>query len=369
MTISGRLRQFIGRASRSAPTFRRWLISHETRLERLRHSLARAIPNVIPAEPYRLEVAITAGCNLRCWGCRYGREFMPGAELPWSVVQNLLSDAKAAGISSIRFYGGEPLLHRDLPKMVAYAREIRLNSYVTTNGILLKEKVDALYDAGLRYMTVGFYGVGQKYDNYVQRMDQFRRLEAGLDYARHRYGDRLSFRLNWLLNRQTCSLDDLYEAWDFAKKYEVSLQVDLIHYSLPYFTEGPDRFLQFRSEDRPGIERLVSELVMLKDRHPQVFTQSRMALRSIPDWLLKGPDMRVPCDAYRMLWVGADGSVKLCYVTFLLGNLHAHRLYELLGTPEHRKASQDCYRLNCPNCHCHYDSRIQKDTASVKRYA
>lgn len=128
-----------------------------------------------------------------------------------------LSDAKAAGISRIRFYGGEPLLHRDLPKMVAYASEIRLNSYVTTNGILLKEKVDALYDAGFRYMTVGFYGVGQKYDNYVQRMDQFRCLETGLDYARHRYGDRLSFRLNWLLNRQTCSLDDLYEAWDFAK--------------------------------------------------------------------------------------------------------------------------------------------------------
>jgi len=122
MTIFGWLRRFIGRASRSAPTFRRWLIVQETHLERLRHSLARAIPSVIPAEPYRLEVAITAGCNLRCWGCRYGREFMPGAELPWSVVQTLLSDAKAAGISSIRFYGGEPLLHRDLPKMVAYAR-------------------------------------------------------------------------------------------------------------------------------------------------------------------------------------------------------------------------------------------------------
>jgi molybdenum cofactor biosynthesis enzyme MoaA len=369
MSISGRLRQFIGRTSLPAPTFRRWLISQETRLERLRHSFARVVPKVIPAEPYRLEVAITAGCNLRCWGCRYGREFMPGAELPWSVIQNLLSDAKRAGISSIRFYGGEPLLHRDLPKMVAYATELRLNSYVTTNAILLKDKIDALYDAGLRHMTIGFYGVGRKYDNYVQRVDQFRRLEAGLDYALSRYGDRLSLRLNWLLNRQTCSLDDLYEAWDFAKKYEVSLQVDLIHYSLPYFTEGPDRFLQFRPEDKPGIERLVAELVMLKDQHPQAFTQSQMALRSIPDWLLKGPEMRVPCDAYRMLWVGADGSVKLCYVTFLLGNLHAHRLYELLGTREHRKASLDSYRLNCPNCHCHYDSRIQKDTASVKRYS
>ena len=369
MTLSGRFRHFLGRTSRSLPTFRRWLISRETQLDRLRHSVARAIPNVIPAEPHRLEVAITAGCNLRCWGCRYGREFMPGAELPWLVVQTLLSDAKNVGISNVRFYGGEPLLHRDLPKMVAYANEIQLNSYITTNGILLKEKIDDLYDAGLRHMTVGFYGTGQKYDNYVQRKDQFRRLEAGLDYARSRYGHRISFRVNWLLNRQTCALVDLYEAWDFAKKYDVSLQVDLIHYSLPYFTEGPDRFLQFRAEDKGAIERVVAELVMLKDQHPEAFSQSEMALRSITDWLLKGPEMRVPCDSYRMIWVGADGSVKLCYVTFLLGNLYANRLYELLGTPEHRKAAQDSYQLNCPNCHCHYDTRIQKDRASLKLYS
>jgi hypothetical protein len=67
--------------------------------------------------------------------------------------------------------------------------------------------------------------------------------------------------------------------------------------------------------------------------------------------------------------VGADGSVKLCYVTFSLGNLHANRLYELLGTEKHRKAAQDSYELKCPNCHCHYDSRIQKDRASLKKYS
>lgn len=83
--------------------------------------------------------------------------------------------------------------------------------------VFAEGKIDVLYDAGLRHMTVGFYGTGQKYDNYVQRKNQFRRLEAGLDYVRSRYGHRISFRLNWLLNRQTCALVDLYEAWDFAK--------------------------------------------------------------------------------------------------------------------------------------------------------
>lgn len=88
-----------------------------------------------------------------------------------------------------------------------------------------------------------------------------------------------------------------------SPKYEVSLQVDLIHYSLPYFTEGPDRFLQFRAEDKGAIERIVAELVILKDQHPQAFSQSEMALRSITDWLLKGPGMRVLVT--RIAWYGS----------------------------------------------------------------
>ena len=94
-----------------------------------------------------------------------------------------------------------------------------------------------------------------------------------------------------------------------------------------------------------------------------------MSLRSIPDWLFEGPDMRIPCDVYKMLWVGADGSVKLCYVTFDLGNLHDRRLSEILNTRAHQCAARDAFQLQCPNCHCERDSRIRKDFTSRQRYA
>ncbi|HVS17092.1 MAG TPA: SPASM domain-containing protein, partial [Planctomycetota bacterium] len=91
-------------------------------------------------------------------------------------------------------------------------------------------------------------------------------------------------------------------------------------------------------------------------------------LRSIPDWLMLGPDMRIPCDAYNMVWVGADGSVKLCYVTFDLGNLHERRLRDMLYGPEHQAAARGAFRLDCPNCHCERDNRIKKDLASRLKY-
>jgi cyclic pyranopterin phosphate synthase len=140
--------------------------------------------------------------------------------------------------------------------------------------------------------------------------------------------------------RPTCNVDEIQRLWKFAERYSAPIGVSLIHYSLPYFTEGPDQELQFRPEDRAAIERAVSELIRIKQLRPELIQQSLMALRSIPDWLLKKADMRVPCDRYHLLWVGADGTVQLCYVTFKLGNLHEQRLASMLFTAEHKKAAR-----------------------------
>jgi molybdenum cofactor biosynthesis enzyme MoaA len=252
---------------------------------------------------------------------------------------------------------------------VRHARDLGLGAYVTTNGILLRQKVDALHAAGLRHINIGFYGTGAGYDAYVQSKERFTQLEDGIASVRERYGTDVYIRINWLLMRPTCNLDALHAAFGFAERYDTQFQVDLIHYSLPYFTEGPDRMLQFRPEDRAAIENVVAELVKLKEAHPQRFNQSLVGLRSIPDWLIKGPEMHVPCDSHQMIWVGADGTVQQCYVTYRLGNLHTSRLREMLFTPDHYRFSRDSFALNCPNCHCHYDLRVRKHAPSLSRYS
>jgi cyclic pyranopterin phosphate synthase len=347
----------------------RFLSNADISLGLLRHSVAHVLPGVIQPQPRNLTVAITAYCNLRCVGCRYGRDFMPGAQLPWPLVRDLLDDARQGGFESVRLYGGEPLLHPDLPKIAFHSLGLGMSTYVTTNGILLGEKIDELYAAGLRNFTIGFYGVGDHYDVYVQRKDRFIQLRESIARVRKRYGMDVSLQMNWLLMRPSCNFEALKEAWRFAEEYKMQIQVDLIHYSLPYFTEGPERCLQFRAEDRPAIERLVVELIRLKRRHPEMLKHSEIGLASIPDWLIKGPDMKIPCDKYQMLWVGADGTVQLCYVTFKLGNLHEKRLSEMLFGSEHKSAARDAYAVRCPNCHCGYDQRVQKDLSARRRYS
>lgn len=344
------------------------LRAFDLRIDRGRQATARVLPVLVRPTPLRLQVAITAFCNLRCIGCRYGRDFMPNSELPLRIVEQLLGDASDAGVREVRLYGGEPLLHRDLPRMIERTIELGMLPWVTTNAILLAERIGELHAAGLRQITVGYYGTGAGYDAYVQRKNRYARLEAGFAAVRERYGMDVRLRINWLLTRPSCSLADLEAACAFAERYDAEIQVDLVHYSLPYFSEGPDRMLQFREEDRPAIDAVVSELVRRKEQHPQRFRQSIAGLRSIPEWLLLGPAMRVPCDSHEMLWVGADGTVQQCYVTFPLGNLYQQPLRELLFTEAHRRAARDSFALNCPNCHCNFDRRIDKDGPSFARY-
>lgn len=369
MSLRTALRTALRPLLRPHPAAWNALVAADLRIERARHDLARALPVLIRPEPRHLEIAITANCNQRCVGCRYGRDFMPGQQLSLEAVRGILEDARAGGIWDVRFYGGEPLLHRDLPRMVERAHELGIPPYVTTNGTLLERRIDALYAAGLRALNIGFYGTGSHYDAYVQRPGRFDGLERGMHVLRDRYGSDVTVSINWLLMRPSCTVAALHRAWEFCLRHDASMQVDLVHYSLPYFTEGPDRCLQFRPEDRRAITRVVDELLRLKQHDPVRLRPSAAALASIPDWLLRGPDMRVPCDSHQGIWVGADGTVQQCYAAFPLGNVHEQRLRDLLFTPTHRRHARGAHNLECPNCHCHYPGRVEKHTPSLRHYS
>ncbi|MCP5023692.1 MAG: radical SAM protein [bacterium] len=366
--LSGKGRDLIREAVRNRPTIKRMLIEADANLDMWKHSLAGRFPSLIQPRTRKMTVAITAQCNLRCVGCRYGRDFMLGDSLSLEMVKSVMDDGRAGGAETIRLYGGEPLLHKDLPAMIEHGLSIGLRVYVTSNGVLLEQRIDELYTAGLRDITLGYYGTGATYDAYVQRSERYVEMEKGIAAIRERCGDDMNLQLNYLVMRPSCEVESLEKAWEFALRYNMTFHTDLVHYSLPYFTQGLDQEIQFRPEDMGKLNLLTERLVQLKHQYPNRITESLASLRSIPDWLSCGPDMRIPCDVYNMVWIGADGSVKLCYVTFDLGNLHDKPLAEILYSDVHVKASQGAFNLDCPNCHCERDSRIRRHRGSQRWY-
>ena len=367
--IRSQLRRAIGEIIPPTWKLRSVLKSMDQGVQSTIHSLGEHLPLLIRPQAKEIFLSLTAHCNLRCVGCKYGRDFMPGSVLPWELCERLLEDAAALGYTSIRLYGGEPLLHPNLDQIIQRGTELNLHPWVTTNGMLLERKVAGMVNAGLRQLTMGFYGTGEKYNRYVQRPDRFQVFESAVAYVAKNYRHKLDLALSWLLMEPTCSRQALDEAWQFALRYEIPMTVNLVHYSLPYFTEGPEDELRFYERDRERLDDLVEAMIDMKRHRPDLLLQTEPGLRSIPDWLLKREAMKVPCDKYDMVWIGPDGTVQLCYVTFPFGNLHHQSLKELLFGADHVTAARKCHALDCPNCHCGFNSRVEKHAPTRRKYA
>jgi len=102
-----------------------------------------------------LRLSVTDGCDLQCRYCALEGSRKEENRLTLPQVETILKAAKRLGISSLRFTGGEPLLHPDIIAMVALARETGIEHiFMTTNGTLLSKKAEELAEAGLENINI-----------------------------------------------------------------------------------------------------------------------------------------------------------------------------------------------------------------------
>src|ERR1051325_4256831 len=108
-----------------------------------------------------LPISVTDRCNFRC-AYRTPREAF-GADhpfLPYSAILTFEEITRLArifvelGVRKIRLTGGEPLVRRDLHRLVAMLAELDAEVTLTTNGSLLAKHAHALKTAGLKRVTV-----------------------------------------------------------------------------------------------------------------------------------------------------------------------------------------------------------------------
>jgi GTP 3',8-cyclase len=114
-----------------------------------------------------LRISVTDRCNFRCTYCMpkeiFGRDY---AFLPRDQVLTFEEIGRAArafvslGVEKLRVTGGEPLVRRDLPTLIAMLAALRtpdgreLDLTLTTNGAALRALAKPLSAAGLRRVTV-----------------------------------------------------------------------------------------------------------------------------------------------------------------------------------------------------------------------
>jgi cyclic pyranopterin phosphate synthase len=133
-----------------------------------------------------LRVSVTDRCNFRCQYC------MPAEGLPWLEREEILSFEEVhrlvrlfvgLGIEDVRLTGGEPLVRRQLPRLVAMLAGIGgiRDLSLTTNGYLLERHADALVEAGIQRVNVSIDSLERDRFFRATRRDALARVLAGLE--------------------------------------------------------------------------------------------------------------------------------------------------------------------------------------------
>jgi cyclic pyranopterin phosphate synthase len=183
------------------------------------------------ARPLRsLRVSVTDRCNLRCHYC------MPEPEYAWLPRETLLSFEEiaavtsafvSAGVDRVRVTGGEPLLRRDLPLLIAQlaAQPGLRDLALTTNGVLLADRAVALRRAGLHRITVSLDTLHRRRFEALTRFDEHAAVLAGIDAA-SRAGF-ASLKLDTVVMRGTND-DELVDLIEYARG--VAAEIRFIEY-------------------------------------------------------------------------------------------------------------------------------------------
>lgn len=172
-----------------------------------------------------LRISVIDRCNLRCVYCmpEEGVESIPHEEiLTYDEILRICETVSQLGIKKIKITGGEPLVRKDIVNLIRDIKNLDKIEQVTltTNGILLYDMLDDLYDAGIDAINISLDTL--KEDNFKQitRRDGLEKVLMAIDKA---YNLGIRVKINCLAIRDF-NINELADIANFAKDREIDVR-------------------------------------------------------------------------------------------------------------------------------------------------
>ena len=172
-----------------------------------------------------LRISVIDRCNLRCVYCmpEEGIESIPHDEiLTYDEILRICEIVSELGIRKIKITGGEPLVRKDIVNLIRDIKNIDKIEQVTltTNGILLHEMLDDLYDAGIDAINISLDTLNKDNFKKITRRDGLEKVLMSIDKA---YDLGIRVKINCLAIRDF-NLRELVEIASFAKDREIDVR-------------------------------------------------------------------------------------------------------------------------------------------------
>jgi len=189
-----------------------------------------------------LRLSITDRCNLRCRYCmpEEGVEVKPHTDMmSYEEIIAFAHLAAKAGITRIRLTGGEPLVRKGVVELVASLNAIDEIEEVsiTTNGILLPQYAQDLFNAGLRRVNISIDSLDPQAYTKLTRWGKLEQALAGMEAALA--VGMVPVKINAVVLKNVN--DDLEPFAKLTMDYPV--HVRFIEYMPAFYEEGHDNFI------------------------------------------------------------------------------------------------------------------------------
>lgn len=172
--------------------------------------------------PLQIDFELNSTCQMKCAFCVHGQEVVKKREMSFELFAKVIEEGERYGLCSVKMnYINEPLLRKDLPRFIRFAKDHGvLNVYFATNGLLLtKEKARELIDAGLSKIMVSLDATTKETFSLMRRSTKLGEIEEnirGLLELRRELGvDYPAVRVNFLRAKMNA-----HEADAFVRKWE-----------------------------------------------------------------------------------------------------------------------------------------------------
>ncbi|MFD1776764.1 GTP 3',8-cyclase MoaA [Paenibacillus rhizophilus] len=135
-----------------------------------------------------MRISVTDRCNLRCIYCMpaEGMQFQPHDEImSYEEIASVVKALAPAGLRKVRLTGGEPLVRKDLERLVAMLSSIPgiEDISLTTNGLLLPTKAAVLKAAGLSRVNISLDSLRQDRFSMITRGGEVAKVLKGIEAA------------------------------------------------------------------------------------------------------------------------------------------------------------------------------------------
>lgn len=234
---------------------------------------------------------LTYKCNLRCKMCPFWKR--TNKDLSIEQEKAILRRIYDSGACAIAFEGGEPLLRKDLSKILAYSRSLPLQTSLVTNGTLLESKIDeiAQYINGAIYVSLD--GLEKTHDTIRGVNGCFKKAIQGITAA----SKKVSVTINTTIMNE--NIHEIEELVKLAKGLNVKISVAIAHEY--YETEAS-------TPARTKIRDITGKLVELKKKgYPLI--------NSISYFGVIAKEKKWICKPWSTINVSPEGYLVLpCYV-------------------------------------------------------